>query len=214
MKPAQRYLVAGLLVWIPLAVTFVVLKLIVDLVDETLFLIPQAYRPEALLGFRIPGLGIILTGAVVLLTGVLAANFLGRRLLVLWEAVLGRIPFVRSIYGSARKFSEVLFADRDQTFKKVLLVEYPRKGAYRLGFQTAIVPQFGHQVGREVVSVFVPNSPNVAAGFLVMLPREDVIEIDMDVETAVKMIVSLGVVVPADMTKNGAKLVAPAAPPP
>jgi uncharacterized membrane protein len=214
MKPVQRYLVAGLLVWVPLGVTFLVLKLVVDLVDETLFLLPEAYRPETLLGFRIPGLGIILTGGVVLVTGVLAANFLGRRLLLIWDSVLNRIPFVRSVYGSARKFSEVLLADRGQTFKKVLLVEYPRKGMYRLAFQTAIVPQFGLRAGRELISVFIPNSPNVAAGFLAMLPREDVIEIDMDIETAVKMIVSMGVVVPLEKSAPRAASVAPTPPAP
>lgn len=214
MKLLRRYLVAGLLVWIPIGVTFLILKVIVDLVDETLFLVPAPYRPDNVLGVHIPGLGIILTGAVVLVTGMLAANFIGRWLLRSGDSLLNRIPLVRSIYGSARKFSEVLFADRDKTFSKVLMVEYPRKGVYRLAFQTAVVPEFEARLGRQVVSVFVPNSPNVAAGFLVMLPREEVIELDMDIETAVKMIVSLGVVVPGDKGGGGKASVAPTAPPP
>jgi uncharacterized membrane protein len=210
MKPVQRYLVAGLLVWVPLGITFIILKLVVDLVDETLFLIPSAYRPEALLGFRIPGLGLVLTAAVVFGTGVLAANLLGRRLLATWDGLLHRIPLVRSIYGGAQKFSEVVFADHRQSFKKVLLVEYPRKGVYRLAFETAMVPEFRQRTGADIVCVFIPNSPNVVAGFLVMLPRADVIELDMGVEAAIKMIVSLGVVTPAGAAKPGG---APLAPP-
>lgn len=214
MKRVQRYLVAGLLVWVPLGITYLILKLVVDLVDETLVLLPHAFRPETLLGFRIPGLGIILTGAVVLLTGVLAANFVGRRLLKMQDSILHRIPLVRSIYGSAQKFSEVVFADRGQSFKKVLLVEYPRPGVFRLGFQTAVVPEFELPIGQEVVSVYIPNSPNVAAGFLVMFPRADVIELDMEVETAIKMIVSLGVVVPAAPRRGAGPSVAKPPPPP
>jgi uncharacterized membrane protein len=196
MKPVQRYLVAGLLVWVPLGVTFIILKFVVDLVDETLILIPAPWRPENLLGFRIPGLGIVLTGVVVFLTGMLAANLAGRRLLDFWDALLHRIPLVRSIYGSAQKFSEVVFADRSQTLQRALLVEYPRKGVYRLAFQTATVGEIRQRTGQDLISVFIPNSPNVAAGFLVMVPRQEVIELEMDVESAVKMIVSLGVVVP------------------
>jgi uncharacterized membrane protein len=210
MKALQRYLVAGLLIWIPIGVTFIILRLVVNLMDETLFLIPAPYRPEALLGFRIPGLGILLTAVVVFVTGMLAANLVGRRLLTVWDSALQRIPLVRTIYGSVQKFSEVVFAEREKTFTKVLLVEYPRKGVYRMGFQTAVVADFGRRVGREVISVYVPNSPNVAAGFLVMVPREEVIELDLDVESAVKMIVSMGVVVPP----HRAAAVAPAPPPP
>lgn len=196
MKPVQRYLVAGLLVWVPLGVTFIILKFVVDLIDETLILVPAAYRPENLLGFRIPGLGILLTGVVVFVTGIFTANFAGRRLFEFWNALLYRIPLVRSIYGSAQKFSEVVFTDRSKSFQKALLVEYPRKGVWRLAFQTATVAEFQQRTTPDAICVFVPNSPNVAAGFLVILPRGDVIELDMDVESAVKMIVSLGVVAP------------------
>lgn len=136
MKPIQRYLVAGLLVWVPLGVTFLVLRLTVDLLDQTLVLIPFAYRPENLLGFRIPGLGILLTVAIIFATGVVAANFFGSRLLAFGEAIVERIPFVRSIYGGAKNFAEVVLGDSGQSFKKVVLVEYPRKGIYSIGFIT------------------------------------------------------------------------------
>jgi uncharacterized membrane protein len=214
MKPLQRYLVAGLLVWVPLGITFIILKLVVDLMDETLVLIPEHYRPENLVGFRIPGLGILLTVIVVFLTGMLAANLVGRRMLNLWDSILHRIPLVRSIYGGAQKFSEVVFADRSESLNKALLVEYPRKGVYRLGFQTATVAEFQQRTGEDMVCVFIPNSPNVAAGFLVMVPRQDVIELDMDVESAVKMIVSLGVVVPPGETHSEGPPLAPARPGP
>jgi uncharacterized membrane protein len=210
MKSVQRYLMAGLLVWVPLGITFIILKLVVDLVDETLILVPAPYRPEALLGFRIPGLGFVLAAVVVFGTGMLAANLLGSRLLRAWDSLLHRIPLVRSIYGGAQKFSEVVFADRSQSFKKVLLVEYPRQGVYRLAFETANVTEFQERTGENIVCVFIPNSPNVVAGFLVMLPRSDVIELDMSVEAAIKMIVSLGVVAPSGMASPGATPLAPA----
>jgi uncharacterized membrane protein len=209
MKPVQRYLVAGLLVWVPLGITFIILKLVVDLVDETLILIPSAYRPETLLGFRIPGLGLVLTAAVVFGTGMLAANLLGRRLLKAWDGLLHRIPLVRSIYGGAQKFSEVVFVDRSQSFKKALMVEYPREGVYRLAFETETVPEFRERTGEDIVCVFIPNSPNVVAGFLVMLPRSDVIELDMSVEAAIKMIVSLGVVTPPHAVRPAEPPLAP-----
>ncbi len=209
MKALRRYLVAGLLVWVPAVITFLILKLVVDLMDETLVLIPAPFRPENLLGFHIHGLGVVLTVIVVLLTGMLAANLVGRRLLRIWDSVLQRIPLVRSIYGGAQKFSSVVFADRSQSFKRALLVEYPSKGIYRLAFETATVAEFGQRTGQDIVCVFVPNSPNVIAGFLVMLPRADVMELDMSVEAAIKMIVSLGVVAPSDIPPRAPPLARP-----
>ena len=197
MKPIQRYLVAGLLVWVPAGITFLILKLIVDLMDQTMVLIPDAWRPEALLGFRIPGLGILLTGAIVFATGMLAANLVGRRLLKFWDAVVHRIPLVRSIYGGAKNFTEVLLGDSGQSFKQVVLLEYPRKGLYSIGFVTATrLGEIQERVSPDMVCVFVPTTPNPTSGFIMLVPRQDLTYLDMEVESAVKMVVSLGVVVP------------------
>ena len=133
----RRYIVAGLLVWVPLGVTLFVLNLFVGIMDQTLLLLPPAYRPENILGFNIPGLGIVLTALVLIITGVLAANLLGRRLLRFSESLLNRIPLVRTVYSATKNFAEVLFTDTNQAFKKVLLIEYPRKGVYSLCFQTS-----------------------------------------------------------------------------
>ncbi len=197
MKPVRRYLLAGLLVWIPLGITFLILKLIVDLMDQTLVLLPAAYRPENLLGFRIPGLGILLTGIVVFVTGMFAANLVGRQLLKAWDAILHRIPVVRSIYGGAKNFTEVLLGDTSQSFKRVVLIEWPRRGVYAIAFVTGSnVDEVSHRTGEDIVSVFVPTTPNPTSGFVFFMPRNDITELDMDVEAAFKLIVSLGVVAP------------------
>jgi uncharacterized membrane protein len=198
MKSFRKYLVAGILVWVPLGVTLFLLKLVSGQVDKTLKLIPEIYRPEVLLGFDIPGLwGLILTVLILLVTGIFAANFIGRRLVGWWESVLDRIPVVRSIYSASKNFAEIVFSDSSQSFKKVLLIEYPRKGLYSLAFQTAT--QLGEVQGRTgvpVVCTFVPTTPNPTSGFIIIIPRKDVIELDMEVDEALKMIMSLGVVVP------------------
>ena len=197
VRGLRRYLVAGLLVWVPIVFTYFILNIAVGLMDRTLLLLPTAFRPENLLGFHIPGLGIILTFIVLLLTGMLAANILGRSLLNLGESLLNRIPLVRSVYSGAKNFAEVVLTDTSQSFKKVLLIEYPRKGVYSLCFQTSTdVGEIQARTGGEVVCVFVPTTPNPTSGFIIMVPRVDVTELDMEVEQALKMIVSLGVVVP------------------
>jgi uncharacterized membrane protein len=162
-----------------------------------LLLIPYPFRPETLLGFRIPGLGAGLAFLIVLLTGVLAANLAGRRLVVWYESWLNRIPIVRTVYGGVKKFADVVFSDSGSSFKKVLLVEYPRRGVYRIGFQTSdSAREIQAVMGPSIVTVFVPVSPNAASGFMVFVPSDDVIELSMTVEEALKMIISLGVVVP------------------
>ena len=133
----RRYIAAGLLVWVPLGITLFVLNVAVGIMDRTLLLLPAAYRPENLLGMKIPGLGIVLTLIVVLLTGFLVANFIGKELVGFWESLLNKIPLVRSVYSASKNFAEVLFTDTGEAFKKVLLIEYPRKGMYSLAFQTA-----------------------------------------------------------------------------
>jgi uncharacterized membrane protein len=193
----HRYLVAGLLVWLPVGVTVLVFKVLLDLMDQILVLVPPAYRPEALLGFRIPGIGAVLALVVLFTTGALVANLLGRRLVKGYEAVLGRIPLVRSVYGGVKNFAAVLLSGTGQPFKKVLLIEYPRKGVYRVALQASeSAAEIAAVTGRDVVTAFVPTTPNATSGFLVFVPREDVIELSMSVEEALKMIVTLGVVVP------------------
>ncbi|TDJ47846.1 MAG: DUF502 domain-containing protein [Gammaproteobacteria bacterium] len=201
----RRYIVAGLLVWVPLGVTLFILNLIVGIMDRTLLLLPPAYRPENLLGMKIPGLGIVLTVIVLILTGVFAANFIGGRFVRFWEGLLNRIPLVRTIYSAAKNFTEVLFLNTGQAFKKVLLIEYPRKGVYSLCFQTSTeLAEIQARTTDGVICVFIPTTPNPTSGFILMVPKADVIELDMDVESALKMIVSLGVVVPPWVRKQHA----------
>ena len=198
MKRVRTFLVAGSLVWVPLGVTIILLKILVDLMDQTLLLLPMAYRPETLLGFRIPGLGILLSLVVLLVTGILVANILGRKLVHFWESVLKRIPLVRSIYSAAKQFAEIVFTDNTQSFNRVMLIEYPRKGLYSLCFQTSSnLGEVQAKTGEDVVCVFIPTTPNPTSGLILMVPKSEVIELDMEIEEALQMIVSLGVVVPA-----------------
>ncbi len=205
MKRLRRYIVAGLLVWIPLGITILLISFAVRQMDKSLGLIPYSYQPSVLIQrlfaleepFHIPGFGVILIVAVVLLTGVFVANFVGRMFVGSWESLLDRIPIVRSIYSAAKNFAEIVFSDSSQSFKNVLLIEYPRKGLYSLAFQTS--SQLGEVQGRtgeEVVCCFVPTTPNPTSGFIIIVPRKDVTVLDMDVDEALKMIISLGVVIP------------------
>ena len=196
-KRLRRYLVAGLLIWAPLAVTFLLLRIAVNLMDKTLAIIPQSYRPEELLGIHIPGLGVILTFIVLFITGMLAANFVGRYVVGGWESLLDRIPIVRTIYGGAKNFAEIVFSDSNDSFKQVLLIEYPRKGLYSLAFQTSSeLGEVQGRTGEDVVCCFVPTTPNPTSGFVILVPRREIQVLDMDVDEALKMIISLGVVVP------------------
>ena len=193
----KRYLVAGLLIWLPLGVTLMVVKLLVNWLDGVLLLVPEHYRPDRLLGFHIPGLGVLLSVLVVLLTGVLVANFFGRRLIAAWEKLLSRIPFVRSIYSASKQLAETMFSDSSQSFRKVVLVEWPRKGMWTLAFQTGIdVGEAQEKTGRQVVNLYVPTTPNPTGGYFVMAPREEVLELDMSVDEGLKMLLSMGAVVP------------------
>lgn len=197
MKRFRRYLVAGILVWLPLGVTLLLLRVIVGIMDTTLLLLPKQYRPEELLGFAIPGLGILLTILLLLVTGLLATNFIGSAFVGKWESLMDRIPVVRSIYSAAKNFAEIIFSDSGSAFKKVLLIEYPRKGTYSLAFQTsAELGEVQSRTGEEVVSCFVPTTPNPTSGFIIIVPKKDITVLDMEVDEALKMIISLGVVVP------------------
>ena len=193
----RRYLVAGVLVWVPLGITVLIIKFLVDLMDNTLLLLPADYRPEAWLGFRIPGLGIVLTVVVVFITGVIAANLVGRKLVNLGERILARIPLVRSIYSAVKQVTETIFSGSGKSFRKVVLVEYPRKGIWTLAFKTGEgADELQRRIGKTVINIFVPTTPNPTSGFFLMVPCEDVIELDLSVDDGLKMIISAGVVVP------------------
>lgn len=194
----KKYFITGLLIWVPLAITAWVLALIVRTMDQTLLLLPEAIRPEHLLGVYIPGIGVIATLLVVFLTGLVTANIIGQRLLRFWEGVLSRIPVVKSVYYSVKQVSDTLFSTSGEAFRKALLVQYPREGIWTIAFQTG---QPGGDVVNyldgEYVSIYVPTTPNPTSGFFLMLPRKDVIELDMSVDEALKYIISMGVVAPA-----------------
>lgn len=197
MKRLRRYIVAGILIWVPIGVTIFLLRILVGILDRSLLLIPAQYRPEEIIGFAIPGLGIVLTLLVLLITGILGANIVGRSTVGLWESLLERIPVVRSVYSAAKNFTEIVFSDSSQSFKKVLLIEYPRKGVYSLAFQTSSeLGEVQGRTGEDVVCTFVPTTPNPTSGFIIIVPRREVVELDMEVDEALKMIISLGVVVP------------------
>jgi len=197
MKKLRTIIVAGLLVWIPLGLTIFVIKLLIDLLGQTYLLIPPALRPENLIGKEIPGIGVIVAIIVVLLTGLITANYFGNRIVKAWDAFLDRIPLIRSIYSPLKKFSELVLSDQTQSFSKVLLIEYPRKGIYSLCFQTSKeLGEVQNQSGEEMVCVYIPTTPNPTSGYIVLVPQNEVKELKMSVEDALKMIISLGVVVP------------------
>ena len=193
----KKYFITGLLIWVPLAITAWVLALIVRTMDQTLLLLPESIRPEHLLGVYIPGIGVIATLLIVFLTGLVTANILGQRLVRFWEGVLSRIPVVKSVYYSVKQVSDTLFSSSGEAFRKALLVQYPREGIWTIAFQTG---QPGGDVinhlDGEYVSIYVPTTPNPTSGFFLMLPRKDVVELDMSVDEALKYIISMGVVAP------------------
>jgi uncharacterized membrane protein len=195
----RRYLVAGLLIWVPLAATILIFRLLLGFSDRALLLLPERFHPEnwTWLPFQIPGLGAILAVLLLLITGFLGANLLGRQLVNTYERILERIPLVRSVYGSIKHFAEIIFSEDGTSFKKVLMIEYPREGLYSLCFLTSErADEVQHRTGDEIVTVFLPTTPNPTSGFMLFVPRKDITELDMPVDEALKLIISLGVVVP------------------
>jgi uncharacterized membrane protein len=196
----KKHLITGLLIWIPLAITLWVLDLIVSAMDHTLTLLPHQWQPR----IYIPGLGVLASIVVVYLTGVFASNFIGRRVVLIWERVLHRIPVVNSIYGGVKQVSDTLFAPGGQAFRKAVLVQYPRAGSWTIAFQTG---QPGGDVANhlsgEYISIYVPTTPNPTSGFFLMMQRADVIDLDMTVDAALKYVISMGVVPPR---QNGKRL--------
>jgi uncharacterized membrane protein len=193
----KRYLIAGLLVWVPLGITIWVLHFLVTSLDSILLLFPESARPEALFGFYIPGIGVVIAFVILLGTGMIAANFIGLRLMRAVESVLTRIPFVKSIYSSVKQVSDTLLSPQGNAFRKALLVEFPHPGSWTIAFQTGNpAPAVSIRLDGEHVSVYVPTTPNPTSGYFVIVPRTRVHELDMTVDEALKYIISMGVVAP------------------
>jgi uncharacterized membrane protein len=199
----RRYMVAGVLVWLPIVATIWVVSFMLHIMDRTLLLLPVAYRPQALVGFALPGAGLVLALAIVLLTGLLVTNLIGRRLIVWGEDLLNRIPVVRTVYGGVKSFAESVLS-QSNSFRKVVMLEYPRAGAWSIGFLTAEdVPEVSERLGEPHVAVYLSAALNATAGYLVIVPRRQVIELAMSVDEAMKMIITCGVVVPHPPALSG-----------
>jgi uncharacterized membrane protein len=207
----RRYLVAGVLVWLPIVVTIWVVSFMLKLMDSTLLLLPASLRPQALVGFALPGAGLVFALIVLLLTGLLVTNLIGRRLVIWGEELLNRIPVVRTVYGGVKSFAESVFS-QSSSFRKVVMVEYPRTGVWSLGFLTAEdVPEVSEKLGEPHSAVYISVALNATAGYLVIVPRRQVVELDMTVDAAMKMIITCGVVVPPHPATESHTLAKPAA---
>ncbi|MDD3483231.1 DUF502 domain-containing protein [Azovibrio restrictus] len=206
----KRYFITGLLIWVPLAITAWVLSMIIRAMDQSLLLLPEAIHPINLLGFNIPGAGAVLTLATILITGLLAANFIGQKLVGWWERILARIPVVNSLYNAVKQVSDTILSPNGNAFRKALLVQYPRQGSWTIAFLTG---QPGGDVANHLdgkyVSVYVPTTPNPTSGFFLMMPAEDVVELKMSVDEALKYIVSMGVVPPSPKSRRRGKTESP-----
>jgi uncharacterized membrane protein len=197
MAVLKKYIIAGLLVWLPFAATVVIVKLLIDLLDKTILLLPPEWHPVALLGFSIPGFGIILALSILLLTGMLAANLFGRRFVEIWEHILNKIPLVRSIYSSIKQISNTIFDPSGKSFRKVVMLQYPKKGLWSIGFLTNDnVGDEMSAVDDRLVAVFIPTTPNPTSGFIIMTRNDEITELDISVEEGFKFIISMGVIIP------------------
>jgi uncharacterized membrane protein len=193
----KRYLIAGLLVWVPLGITIWVLHFLLTSLDQVLVVLPESLQPRTLFGFDIPGLGVVVAFLILFATGVVAANFFGQRLIRAWESVLGRIPFVKSIYSSVKQVSDTLLSDSGNAFRKALLVQFPHQDSWSIAFLTGTpAPAVAQFLDEEHVSVYVPTTPNPTSGYFVMVPKSKVRELDMTVDEALKYVISMGVVSP------------------
>ncbi len=199
----RKYFITGLLILVPLAITLWVLNLIITTMDQSLLLLPQQWQPEVFLSYRVPGMGVILTLLIVFFTGLAARNFIGKRVVSLWESVLTRIPVVNSIYSSVKQVSDTLFSSSGNAFRKAVLVQYPRQGCWTIAFLTGVPggDVKNHLLG-DYISVYVPTTPNPTSGFFLMMPRAETVELNMSVDAALKYIVSMGVVAPDSVEKK------------
>jgi len=195
----KKIFITGLAIIIPVGLTLYILIFLIDMMDSLLKIIPLRYQPEAILGFRIPGLGVIVTVVLIFVCGLVAKSYLGYKIVSSGESLVDKIPFVRSIYQSIKQVSDSMFADRRSSFKKVVLVEFPRKGIYTVGFVTGKPgPEIQSKVGKTCISVFLPTTPNPTSGYLVIVPEDDLLQVDMTVEEALTYIISVGIVTASD----------------
>lgn len=203
-RSVRNYLIAGLLIWIPIMVTVWVVRFVARILDQSLLLLPASWRPEALVGHYIPGLGVILSLVLLLLTGALVRNLFGRQIVAGAENLVRRIPVVGPVYSGAKAFSETVLTDQGKSFKQVVMVEFPRKGVYSIGFITADdLEEAQAKTAQDVTCVFVPTTPNPTTGFIILVPRDEVVHMDMSVDEAFRMLLTLGVVVPKWQPKRG-----------
>ncbi len=195
----KKYFITGLLVLVPLFITIWVLSTLIHTMDQSLLLLPEAWRPKNLVGFEIPGIGALLTLGIIFVTGLVATNIFGQQLIVLWESMLARVPFVKTIYSSVKQVSDTLFSNSSNAFRKAVLVQYPRLGSWTIAFVTGTPggDVVNHLHG-DYISIYVPTTPNPTSGFFLMMPRADVIELEMSVDEALKYIISMGTVAPKD----------------
>jgi uncharacterized membrane protein len=204
MSALRKWLLAGLLVIVPVAITVAVLRWIIDTLDQTLLILPEAWQPDRLIGVHIPGFGVLLTLGILLLVGAAASNFVGKKLVSLGDRIVSRIPVVRGLYSSVKQVSDTLFSESGNAFRTAVLVQWPRIDVWTIGFVTGSP---GGDVttslrGEEFLSVYVPTTPNPTGGYFVMLRKSDCIELKMSVDEALKYVVSMGVVVPGSTLTN------------
>lgn len=195
----KKYFITGLLALVPLIITIWVLITLIHTLDLSLALLPEAWQPKKLFGFNVLGLGALLTLVIIFVTGVVATNIFGQQIIMWWESLLSRVPFVKSIYSSVKQVSDTLFSNTGNAFRKAVLVQYPREGSWTIAFITGIPGgDVKEHLFGDYISVYVPTTPNPTSGFFLMMPREDVIELDMSVDEALKYIISMGTVTPKD----------------
>ena len=196
-RKIRNYMIGGLLIWLPIMITVWVVRFLTGILDSSLLLIPRPWRPETIVCTYVPGVGIVLSLLLLFVTGVLVKNLFGGQIVAGLESLVRRIPVVGAVYGGAKTFSETVLTDKGRSFKQVVMVEFPRKGVYSIGFITSYdLEEAQARTAQEVTCVFVPTTPNPTTGFLVMVPKDDVILLDMTVDEAFKMLLTLGVVVP------------------
>jgi uncharacterized membrane protein len=196
-RSIRNYLIGGLLVWIPIMVTVWVVRFLARILDQSLLLLPPPWRPEALFGMYVPGLGVILSLLLLLLTGVVVKNLFGGRMVAGIESLVRRVPVIGPVYSGAKSFSETVLTDKGTSFKQVVMVEFPRKGVFSIGFITSEdLEEVQAKTAQDVTCVFVPTTPNPTTGFIILVPRNEVVRLDMTVDDAFKMLLTLGVVVP------------------
>ncbi|MBC7782161.1 MAG: DUF502 domain-containing protein [Proteobacteria bacterium] len=214
----RRYFVTGLLIWIPIGITLWAIDFLVGTLDQSVALLPRSWRTEAWVGMHIPGMGVLITLGIVTLTGVVGANLIGQRLLAYWESLLARIPVVRSIYYGVKQVTDSLLASNGQSFRKAVMLQFPRPGVWTIGFLTGRpAGEVARHLPGDSVGVFIPLTPNPTSGYFLLVPANEVIELEMSVEEALKYIISMGIVPPRAIVRSDGSDVTPlvvARPPP